>query len=191
MRTCSVDTCERLHHAKGLCSGHYNRLKRYGDPLGRYEGPSLADRFWSKVDKSGECWIWTGTKDQKGYGQIKTTGRVRERAHRVSWEMVNGPIGDGQVVDHLCYTTSCVRPDHLRLASARQNNENRKGNPANNTSGFRGVYWHPKAGKWMGMVGHKGKSTYVGLFPSKEECAEAVRKKRIELHEYNEIDRST
>lgn len=191
MRTCSVDTCERPHHAKGLCSGHYSRLKRHGDPLGRPKRPSLEERFWPKVDKSGDCWIWTAGMDQKGYGQVCTTDGNRERAHRVSWEMVNGPIGDGQVVDHLCYTTSCVRPDHLRLASPRQNNENREGNPTNNTSGFRGVYWHPKASKWMGMVGHKGKSVYIGLFPSKEDCADAVRRKRIELHEYNERDRAT
>lgn len=30
---CVVDSCEKEARTSGLCSGHYHRLKRYGDPL--------------------------------------------------------------------------------------------------------------------------------------------------------------
>lgn len=30
---CSVEGCERLRHCRGLCSPHYRKLQRHGDPL--------------------------------------------------------------------------------------------------------------------------------------------------------------
>jgi hypothetical protein len=41
-------------------------------------------RFLSKVDLSGDCWVWTGTKNKVGYGYFKLGG-VQLYAHRVAW----------------------------------------------------------------------------------------------------------
>lgn len=80
---------------------------------------SWEERFWSKVDKSGDCWIWTaGTR--RGYGQFYKDGR-HQPSHRVSFESANGPIPEGLVVDHICRNPSCVRPTHLRAVTQRQN----------------------------------------------------------------------
>lgn len=58
---------------------------------------SLDERFWSKVDKTGSCWLWLGAKDRKGYGQIWDLPKGRHRkSHRIAWEMVNGPIPAGR-----------------------------------------------------------------------------------------------
>ena len=56
--------------------------------------PTLEERFWPKVDKSGECWVWTGWRNWAGYGYL---GAVRGKgkllgAHRVSYELAYGPI---------------------------------------------------------------------------------------------------
>jgi hypothetical protein len=82
---------------------------------------SLADRFFARVDRSVDaCWLWTGARTTKGYGKIKQAGR-RIHAHRVAWELTNGPIPEGLQVSHRCRERLCVNPAHLYLATAEQN----------------------------------------------------------------------
>lgn len=84
--------------------------------------PTL-DRFWSKVEKSSACWLWTGATI-RGYGQISgyVDGKKRPLyAHRLSWELEHGPISDGKVVCHHCDEPLCVRPDYLFLGSQHDN----------------------------------------------------------------------
>jgi hypothetical protein len=77
-------------------------------------------RFWENVDKSGECWIWTAALDQDGYGKCRYGGSV-QRAHRVAWDMLVGPIPDGLHLDHLCRVRACVNPMHLEPVTNRVN----------------------------------------------------------------------
>jgi len=82
------------------------------------------DRFWSKVDKSGECWEWVGAttckKPHRAYGQFWFKDRL-VLAHRFSYEMDVGVIPDGMDIDHLCRNTRCVNPQHLEPVTRAEN----------------------------------------------------------------------
>lgn len=85
---------------------------------------TIAD-FWSNVDKSGECWIWTGgSRAHNGYGIFVLEGHSR-RAHRIAWELAVGPIPAGLCVLHRCDVPACVRPEHLRVDTQLANIEDR------------------------------------------------------------------
>lgn len=81
-------------------------------------------RFWAKVDKSGDCWLWTAFT-LKGYGKFSLSRvdgvQKNLRAHRMSWELHFGEIPEGLSVLHSCDTPGCVRPDHLFLGTHQDN----------------------------------------------------------------------
>jgi hypothetical protein len=81
------------------------------------------ERFWAKVIKTDVCWNWTGAKNPKGYGILHRSGKQARNilAHRVSWELHNGPIPEGMWVLHRCDNPECTRPDHLFLGTVIEN----------------------------------------------------------------------
>ncbi len=84
----------------------------------------IEDRFWAKVDKTETCWLWTGSLNQQGYGQVavRVAGRqTSARAHRFAHELLVGPIPDGLELDHLCRVRNCVNPAHLEPVTHAEN----------------------------------------------------------------------
>ena len=81
-------------------------------------------RFWSNVDKSSGCWVWTGTCDKDGYGVFGATvnGYHYARAPRFSYWLATGQHPVGLWVLHRCDNPPCVRPDHLFIGDAARNN---------------------------------------------------------------------
>src|SRR4030043_361681 len=85
---------------------------------------SVEKRFWNKVNKTDDCWIWTAYCNKKEYGCFKFQDKS-ELAHRVSWIIHNGPIPNGLHVLHKCDNPPCVRPDHLFLGTDKDNANDR------------------------------------------------------------------
>lgn len=81
---------------------------------------SLEERFWKKVAPTGFCWEWTAARDKHGYG-VFNKGPKLDRAHRVAYELLVGPIPARSVIDHLCRNTKCCNPDHLEPVAHKEN----------------------------------------------------------------------
>lgn len=156
----------------------------------RWDGMTYEDRFWSRVDKSGDCWLWTRGRNGVGYGMYDAPRKVL--AHRYAWELLVGPIPEGVLLDHRATCPKhCVNPDHLRHATHKQNHENLVGVYPNNTSGYRGVSWWSLRQCWKGTVNHNGRAVHVGYFTDPAEANEAVIAMRNKLYTHNDLDRVT
>ena len=71
-----------------------------------------------------ECWIWTGSSNNAGYGQIKFNGATWN-THRLAYHLrveklpKPGKVQkaddetDREILDHLCETRLCCNPNHL------------------------------------------------------------------------------
>ena len=186
-RTCSVDGCKRPQLAKGLCSAHYQQNRKGQELRPLRPKLTLEQRFWGKVKKTPDCWVWTAGTASNGYGRIRVDGRKRP-AHRVAWEMTNGRIPEGMDLDHRCGNRACVNPEHLRVTTRSQNMQHRIGNQRNNTSGVRGVSWHKRRGAWKAQVQLNGRDYFGGYHPTLEAADAAARALRARLHSHDDND---
>ena len=191
-RICSIDGCERVVHGRGWCLTHYRRWQRHGDVstvlVHRHEG-DVRQRFWAKVDKTGDCWNWTASVNRAGYGKFVAGGK-HVLAHRFAFELSSGePVPDELQIDHRCHNVRCVRPAHLRLATPSQNSENYQPSGTRARSGVRGVDWCAQRSLWRARVQQQGKCVDEQFFATLEEAAIAVVAMRNRFHTYNDADR--
>ena len=80
----------------------------------------IPQRFWQHVTPHGECWLWAAGTGNDGYGKFYYRGRTW-RAHRFAFTQINGDVPSSLVIDHLCRTILCVRPEHLEAVTPWEN----------------------------------------------------------------------
>lgn len=125
MKICSVGECGKRAVGRGLCSAHYAKWQKYGDPLtvkqAQKHGLTLEERFWSSVKTGDGCWEWQAGRDPNGYGRIAVAAYPM-LAHRLSWEIAHRvKLTPAQHVLHKCDNPCCVRPSHLMLGDQAAN----------------------------------------------------------------------
>lgn len=118
-RTCSIAGCDTPRAAQGYCDTHYRKMRRRG--LAVLPKRPLSVRLASHLAEAvGGCLEWTACSTPAGYGNIRNGASV-VLAHRVAWELVNGPIPDGISVLHHCDNPPCCNVDHLFLGTHADN----------------------------------------------------------------------
>lgn len=158
------------------------------------------ERFWEKVDKTGDCWLWTGGVNKKGYGTFNVgnsgprsaSGNYpRTLAHRYAYLTLVGEIPEGMLLDHrhTC-EKRCVRPTHLRPVTPTHNQQNRAGATRANPTGRRGVSYIKNTGKYRAGVKVDGKNIVLGEFADPDEAAEVARAARLHHYTHNDADRA-
>jgi hypothetical protein len=101
----------------------------------------------SEVDEDNPCacWNWTGRREPKGYGRLNARRdgeHVKLYAHREMHRIVSGEyieihldddpfgpfvmipaahLGYDETIDHLCWNTQCINPDHFEVVSRSEN----------------------------------------------------------------------
>jgi hypothetical protein len=140
-RMCSIEGCGGEVRTRGYCNRHYQRLRRYGTPLGggfsrpKKSGRAPIETFEERITVlSNGCWKWNGTLTSKGYADGCLNGVEHVRIHRWRWEQDHGPVPEGLELDHLCHTNdlacpggddcphrACVNPAHLEPVTPEEN----------------------------------------------------------------------
>lgn len=87
----------------------------------KFGNDKTISRFWSMVNKTESCWLWTGGKMPNGYANFHIERNKSWRVHRFSYWLANGEIPPGKGVLHKCDVRHCVNPDHLFIGSQKDN----------------------------------------------------------------------
>src|SRR3990167_11205407 len=120
---CSVEGCDSFVKSDGLCPKHHQRWLRNGSPDVTRKvanGTPFLERIARYGRWEGECLVWTGARDRKGYGMIQM-GQQNMHVTRALWKHLHGPIPDGMLICHHCDNPPCFREDHLYLGTASDN----------------------------------------------------------------------
>jgi len=80
------------------------------------------NRFFSYVQKTDSCWLWTGCCNTKGYGRFRYDGK-QYYAHRIIYIHCFGDPGNLEVchAPGINCKKNCVNPDHLREDTKKAN----------------------------------------------------------------------
>ncbi len=115
---------------------------------------------------------WKWTYYAAGYaGRVKRNNKVVYMHHVIASR--KGIVFEE--IDHRNQVKLDNRRSNLRSATSAQNKANRP-KYHTNTSGYKGVFWHQKAGKWMAQIGYRGRVKYLGLFRYRTQAAREYNK---------------
>lgn len=152
------------------------------------------DRFFEKVEKRSDgCWIWTAAvSEETGYGHFRLS-RTRKLIGAHVWSFQHHrqtKVPKGKFVTHTCLVYECVNPAHLRLADNKQRGQNLNGLTAANTTGYRGVWYCKRTGRYAAQVVVDGKTKFLGRYPTAEIADEIARDARLKAYEHNYQDQA-
>ncbi|WP_298176883.1 HNH endonuclease signature motif containing protein [Saccharomonospora sp.] len=184
--TCSIDGCKNRikNRTNRWCHAHYYRWRKHGDP--RHGGPinhahkNPEDAFAARTERRGDCLIWTGSKNDRGYGKLSVSGRLMY-AHVYAWARANGPVPEGFDVDHRYHCDKlCCEVSHLRAANRSNNLSNRSGAMAGRINSLpRNVY--PSKNRFYVKMQKAGVVHQFGSYATVEEASLVAESARQEL----------
>jgi hypothetical protein len=78
-------------------------------------------RVAARVEQRGECLVWTGGRNGKGYGSIRVSRTRTALVHRFVYEQMVGRIPTGLTIDHICENQLCQNVRHMEPVTRAEN----------------------------------------------------------------------
>lgn len=119
-----------------------------------------------------------GTKQGK-YLTVSVEGK-NVHVHRIIWEMHNGPIAEGQEIDHIDRNPSNNLIENLRLANRSENQCNRGRFETKTNDLPKNIF--PSGDGFLVMVGKNNNQVTGGVFDTLEEAVMVARRMRDDMH---------
>lgn len=137
----------RFENGRVWCASHRHRVVVATDSLGSFDLDTLNlsnlgtlkqkiiekygekdgnrfNKYFDIEENDADCFLWKGAHDSDGYGNFGIGGREDRKfikPHRLTYEVVNGEISKGLVIDHLCRVRDCVNPTHMEAVTIKEN----------------------------------------------------------------------
>lgn len=186
MKTCSIEGCGRPHDAKGYCTAHWKRWRKYGEPLAGSTPKGELPRFIKEVVlpyEGDDCLIWPfDSKDRHGYAQAKVNGRMIS-VHRLVCQEVHGdqPSPDLDAA-HSCGQghLGCVNPRHLSWKTRAENEADKliHGTAARGERGSSAKLTEEEVLRIRTMRGRLPQHEIAGMFGVSREAVSAIHRRR-------------
>ena len=170
---------EYLNEALEICNDSPTGLKWRNRPKSHFR----TNKGW-KTSNTRDAGNNAGSKKMSGDGVESYSVKLNQLvfpAHRIIFALYSQRDPWPLEVDHIDRCATNNHPDNLRVATRNENARNRSVQ-SNNRSGYRGVTFCKRTGKWMAQIGHNGKCLFLGRFTNAEEAADARSKKEKEIH---------
>lgn len=135
---------------------------------------------WAKASGGKPAGASAGFVQRNGRHAIGLLGRTYQ-AHRLAWLYVHG-VWPRDMVDHINGDPLDNRIANLREADNALNMQNQRRPNRANKSGYLGVCFNKRAGKWQAAIGVEKKVRYLGLYQSPEAAHQAYLTAKRELH---------
>ena len=114
-----------------------------------------------------------------GYKHITIDNNVYQ-SHRLAWLYMHGVL-PLHIIDHINRIKDDNRIENLRECTTSENGRNRSLG-ANNTSGYKGVFWCKKSNKWLSQIYHDKKNIRLGQFECIEDAIKVRNEAEIKYH---------
>jgi len=150
-----------------------------------YYNHTVGQFYWRHAKGNTKPWQKAGAMDAYGYISIKFMNKFY-KAHRLAWLYVHGEMPKGEI-DHVNRIKNDNSIENLRVATRKENNENKLANK-NNLSGLKGVSFDLKNKTWFARIMNNGKVHRLGTFSTPEDASKAYIEAAKTFHTHNAVD---
>ena len=126
-------------------------------------------------------WKWCANNKNGKFYVVRNITASKNKQNSIFMHRFIMKPNKGMVIDHLDGNPLNNQKKNLRICTHSENMRNRN-LYVNNTSGFKGVYWHKTTKKWMSYIRINKKSLYLGIYTCPIDAAKAYNDAALKYH---------